>query len=329
MQAEPRTAESRDDERERAPFPHKHLLGIEGLTRRHVETILDTAEAMRGISDRRIKKVQTLRGRMVVNAFFENSTRTRISFEVAEKRLSADSVNIQVSGSAMAKGETLLDTLRNIEAMRPDMVVLRHWCSGAPHFLAHHLQSNVINAGDGNHEHPTQALLDAITIRRAKGRLDGLDVAICGDIAHSRVARSNAHLLRLFGSRVRVSGPGTMMPRGAAEALGVRVCRSLAEAVEGVDVVMMLRIQKERMGADMYPSDREYARQFGLTREVLRHAKRDAIVMHPGPMNRGLEIAPDVADGDRSVILDQVENGVAIRMAVLYLLSGASEVPAE
>jgi aspartate carbamoyltransferase catalytic subunit len=317
------------EEEARTVYPHKHLLGIEGLARDDVEVILDTAEAMRGVSERRIKKVQTLRGRMIVNAFFENSTRTRLSFEMAEKRLSSDSVNIQVSGSAMSKGETLLDTLQNIEAMKPDMVVIRHWCSGAPHFLARHLSSNVINAGDGNHEHPTQALLDALTIRRAKGRLENLDVAICGDIAHSRVARSNAHLLRLFGSRVRVTGPATMIPRGAEEALGVRVCRSLAEAVEGADVVMMLRIQKERMGADMFPTDREYSRQFGLTRELLKRAKRDVIVMHPGPMNRGLEIAPDVADGDRSVILDQVENGVAVRMAVLYLLSGASELPAD
>jgi len=313
----------------RAVFPHKHLLGIEGLGRRDVEVILDTADALRGITLRRIKKVQTLRGRMVVNAFFENSTRTRVSFEMAEKRLSADSVNIQASGSAMAKGETLLDTLQNIEAMRPDMVVIRHACSGAPHFLARHLSSHVINAGDGNHEHPTQALLDALTIRHAKGTLENLEVAICGDIAHSRVARSNAHLLRLFGSRVRVAGPPTMIPRGVEEALGVRVCRSVAEAVEGADVVMMLRIQKERMGADLFPSDREYARCFGLTRERLRGAKPDAIVMHPGPMNRGVEIDPDVADGDHSVILGQVENGVAVRMAVLYLLAGASELPAE
>jgi aspartate carbamoyltransferase catalytic subunit len=328
MQAESRSG-SDDGEQERAVYPHRHLLGIEGLSRHDVALILDTAEALRGITLRRIKKVQTLRGRMVVNAFFENSTRTRVSFEMAEKRLSADSVNIQLSGSAMAKGETLLDTLQNVQAMRPDMVILRHWCSGAPHFLARHLDCAVINAGDGNHEHPTQALLDAFTIRRAKGQLENLEVAICGDIAHSRVARSDALLLRLFGSRVRVAGPATMIPRGAEEALGVRVCRTVAEAVDGADVVMMLRIQKERMGADMFPSDREYARQFGLTRAVLGGARRDAIVMHPGPMNRGLEIAPDVADGERSVILEQVENGVAVRMAVLYLLSGASEVPAD
>jgi len=328
MQAEPRTGQD-DGEQERAVYPHRHLLGIEGLSRHDVALILDTAEALRGITLRRIKKVQTLRGRMVVNAFFENSTRTRVSFEMAEKRLSADSVNIQLSGSAMAKGETLLDTLQNVQAMRPDMMILRHWCSGAPHFLARHLDCAVINAGDGNHEHPTQALLDAFTIRRAKGQLENLDVAICGDIAHSRVARSDAHLLRLFGSRVRVAGPATMIPRGVEEALGVRVCRTVAEAVEGADVVMMLRIQKERMGADMFPTDREYSRQFGLTRAVLERARRDAIVMHPGPMNRGLEIAPDVADGERSVILEQVENGVAVRMAVLYLLSGASEIPAD
>ena len=327
--AETKPVEERAEPAEKAVYPHKHLLGIEGLSRRDVEMILDTAEAMRGITERRIKKVQTLRGRMVVNAFFEPSTRTRVSFEVAQKRLSADSVNIQVAGSAMAKGETLLDTLQNLEAMKPDMVVLRHWCSGAPHFLAQHLASAVINAGDGNHEHPTQALLDALTIRDNKGRLENLDVAICGDIAHSRVARSDAHLLRLFGSRVRVAGPCTMIPRGAEEALGVRVCRSIAEAVEGADVVMMLRIQKERLGAELFPSDREYSRQFGLNRALLERARPDAIVMHPGPMNRGVEIDPDVADGDRSVILDQVENGVAVRMAVLYLLSGASEQPGE
>jgi aspartate carbamoyltransferase catalytic subunit len=314
---------------ERPVFPHKHLVGIEGLSRRDCETILDTAEALRDIALRRIKKVQTLRGRLVVNAFFESSTRTRVSFEVAEKRLSADSVNIQVTGSAMQKGETLLDTMRNILAMRPDMVVIRHWCSGAPHFLAQRLPCSVINAGDGQHEHPTQALLDALTIRRARGTLESLKVAICGDIMHSRVARSDAHLLRLFGSEVRVAGPATMIPRGAAEALGVRVCRTLAEAVDGAEVVMMLRIQKERLGADMYPTDREYARFFGLDRDVLSRAAPDAIVMHPGPMNRGLEIDPAIADGERSVILDQVENGVAVRMAVLYLLSGASEAPEE
>ncbi len=307
---------------ERPAFPHRHLLGIEGLSRRDVDLILDTAEALRDISQRRIKKVQTLRGRMVVNAFFEASTRTRVSFEIAEKRLSADSVNIQTAGSAMQKGETLLDTLQNIEAMRPDMVVIRHWCSGAPQFLARHLRSAVINAGDGQHEHPTQALLDALTIRQAKGRLDGLRVAICGDIAHSRVARSNALLLRLCGVEVRVFGPRTMLPRGVAEAFDVNVARTFEEAVEGSDVVMMLRIQKERQGADLFPSEREYARRFGLTPAVLERAAPDAIVMHPGPMNRGVEIDPAVADGDRSVILDQVENGVAVRMAVLYLLSG-------
>jgi aspartate carbamoyltransferase catalytic subunit len=265
---------------------------------------------------------------MVVNAFFENSTRTRVSFEVAEKRLSSDSVNIQATGSAMQKGETLLDTMQNLLAMRPDMVVIRHWCSGAPHFLARHLDCSIINAGDGNHEHPTQALLDALTIRDAKGTLEGLRVAICGDITHSRVARSNAHLLRLFGSEVRVTGPGTMLPTGVEEALGAKAFLDIREAVEDADVVMMLRIQRERQGTELFPSEREFARWFGLGPDVLARARPDAIVMHPGPMNRGVEIDPAIADGERSVILDQVENGVAVRMAVLYLLSGESPADA-
>jgi aspartate carbamoyltransferase catalytic subunit len=299
----------------------KHLLGIAGLTADDVRLILDTAEAMKEIGSRPIKKVPTLRGRTVVNLFFEPSTRTRTSFEIAEKRLSADTLSIAAATSSVTKGETLVDTLRNLEAMAPDMVVMRHASSGAPHLLARTGHSAIINAGDGMHEHPTQALLDAFTIRQHKGRLDGLKVAIVGDLLHSRVLRSNILLLNLMGAQVWVCGPATLMPRGI-ERFGVRATTSIDEAVEGADVVMLLRIQRERMHGHFIPSVREYFTLFGMTAARLHRARPDAIIMHPGPMNRGVEIDSEVADGPYSVILEQVANGVAVRMAVLYLLAG-------
>jgi aspartate carbamoyltransferase catalytic subunit len=302
----------------------KDLLGIEELSPEEIELILDTATSMKEIGTRPIKKVPTLRGRTVVNLFFEPSTRTRASFEIAEKRLSADSLNFGSSGSSMAKGESLLDTTRNLEAMAPDILVMRHGASGAAHFMARHSKASVVNAGDGMHEHPTQALLDAFTIRERKGRLSGLRVAIVGDILHSRVCRSNLWLLGKMGAEVVVSGPGTLIPPGI-EKLGAKVTRTLDQAVEGADVVMMLRVQLERMAANYIPSAREYFRLYGLTVKRLSRAKADVILMHPGPMNRGVEIESAVADGPYSVILDQVSNGVAVRMAVLYLLAGASE----
>jgi len=303
-------------------FPHRHLLGIEPLAATEIQTILDTAEALREILDRPIKKVPALRGKTVVNLFYEASTRTRSSFEIAERVLSADSLSIAAATSSVTKGETLLDTARNLEAMNPDMVIVRHASSGAPHLLARHCRFSVVNAGDGAHEHPTQALLDALTIRQKKGRLAGLKVAIVGDILHSRVARSNLWLLRKLGAQAVVAGPPTLLPPGL-EALA-RVTHSVDEAVEGADVVMMLRIQLERMAGGFFPTTREYFRRFGLTEERVRRAKKDVLVMHPGPMNRGVEIASEVADGPYSVILDQVTNGVAVRMAVLYLLLGGS-----
>jgi aspartate carbamoyltransferase catalytic subunit len=302
----------------------KDLLGIEELSPEEIQLILDTATSMKEIGTRPIKKVPTLRGRTVVNLFFEPSTRTRASFEIAEKRLSADSLNFGSAGSSMAKGESLLDTTRNLEAMAPDILVLRHGASGAAHFMARHSKASVVNAGDGMHEHPTQALLDAFTIRERKGRLSELRVAIVGDILHSRVCRSNLWLLGKMGAEVVVSGPGTLIPPGI-EKLGAKVTRTLDEAVEGADVVMMLRVQLERMAANYFPSAREYFRLYGLTVKRLSRAKPDVILMHPGPMNRGVEIESAVADGPYSVILDQVSNGVAVRMAVLYLLAGTSE----
>ncbi len=312
----------------RQPFNHKHLLGISDLSRNDIYVILDMAENMREISHRRIKKVPTLRGLTIVNFFAEPSTRTRLSFEIAEKRMSADSVNISISGSSASKGETLLDTVKNIQAMKPDVFIVRHGNSGAPHMLARHVDASVINAGDGIHEHPTQALLDAFTIREAKGKLKGLRVLICGDIAHSRVAKSNALLLTRVGAKVSFYGPGTMIPPFAHEAFGADVAKGkMKDVVRNADVIMMLRIQKERQGAALYPSDREYSRIFGLSRDILAYAPEDALVMHPGPVNRGVELSPDVADDpNRSVILDQVENGVAVRMAVLYLLCGAPSI---
>jgi aspartate carbamoyltransferase catalytic subunit len=300
------------------------LLGIAELSPAEIELVLDTAESFREVGERPIKKVPTLRGKTVVNLFFESSTRTRSSFEIAEKRLSADSLNFSASGSALSKGESLVDTALNLQAMAPDLIVIRHAHPGAPHMLARKLKAGVINAGDGAHEHPTQALLDAYTIRRHKGRLAGLRVAIVGDIEHSRVVRSNIHLLTKMGAQVTVGGPRTLMPVGI-ERLGVRVAHELADAIRGADVVMMLRVQLERQGRMAFPSVKEYFELFGLTAERLKAAKDDVIIMHPGPMNRGVEIASEVADGPYSVILEQVTHGVSVRMAVLYLLAGLHE----
>jgi aspartate carbamoyltransferase catalytic subunit len=303
-------------------FPHRHLLGIEPLEAAHIETVLDTAERLREVLDRPIKKVPTLRGRTVVNLFYEASTRTRSSFEVAEKVLSADSLSIATTTSSVQKGETLLDTARNLEAMNPDLIVIRHASAGAPHFLARHCRSAIVNAGDGAHEHPTQALLDALTLRQHKRRLAGLRVAIVGDILHSRVARSNLWLLRKVGARPVLCGPPTLIPPGI-EALAP-VTHNMEEAIEGADAVMMLRLQRERMGGGFFPSVREYHARYGLTAERARMLRKDTLILHPGPMNRGVEIASEVADGPYSVILEQVTNGVAVRMAVLYLLLGGA-----
>jgi aspartate carbamoyltransferase catalytic subunit len=305
-------------------WTREDLLGIAELSPGEIELVLDTAESFREVGERPIKKVPTLRGKTVVNLFFESSTRTRSSFEIAEKRLSADNLNFSASGSALAKGESLVDTALNLQAMAPDLIVIRHAHAGAPHLLASKLKAGVINAGDGAHEHPTQALLDAYTIRRHKGRLAGLKVAIVGDIEHSRVVRSNVHLLTKMGARVTVAGPRTMMPVGI-ERLGVEVAHTLADAVRGADVIMMLRIQLERQGRMAMPSIKEYFELFGLTTARLAGAAEDVIIMHPGPMNRGVEIASEVADGPYSVILEQVTHGVSVRMAVLYLLSGVHE----
>ena len=299
----------------------RHLLGIEELEPGEIDLILDTATAMKEVGTRAIKKVPTLRGRTVVNLFFEPSTRTRMSFELAEKRLSADTLGMTTTGSSVVKGETLTDTARTIEAMSPDIIVMRHGSSGAPYQLARVCRSSIINAGDGTHEHPTQALLDAFTIVERKGRLKGLRVAIVGDLVHSRVLRSNLWLLTKMGADVTVCGPATLLPPGIG-ALGVRVTTSLDDAIDGADVIMMLRVQHERMHGLFLPSVREYFNLFGLTPARMSLAAPDAIVMHPGPMNRGVEIDSEVADGPWSVILDQVANGVAVRMAVLYLLSG-------
>ena len=303
----------------------KDLLSIDDLSADEIYRVLETATAMREIGERPIKKVPTLRGKTVVNLFYEPSTRTRTSFEIAEKRLSADTLNIAVAASSVLKGETLADTAMNIEAMSPDMIVLRHASSGAGHLLSRICRSRIINAGDGLHEHPTQALLDAFTIRQHKREIAGLKVSIIGDLMHSRVLRSNVLLLTKLGAHVFVSGPPTLVPRGI-ETLGVTVAGTIDEAVRDADVVMMLRIQQERMQGAYFPSLREYFNLFGLTEERVRRAKRDVIIMHPGPMNRGVEIASEVADGPYSVILEQVANGVSVRMAVLYLLAGGVDV---
>lgn len=304
-------------------FQRKHLLGIRDLSAGEITHLLDTAETFRDVSRREIKKVPALRGRTVINLFFESSTRTRTSFEIAAKRLSADAINISVSTSSVSKGETLLDTARNLEAMAPDCIVVRHSMAGAPHQLARMCHAPIVNAGDGAHEHPTQALLDALTIREHKGRVEGLKVAIIGDILHSRVARSNIHLLTKLGAEVRVAGPGTLVPGEFAELVesGLRVEPRIEDAIDGADVVMILRIQRERQDSAFFPSMREYAVHYGLHPNHLERAAPEAIVMHPGPINRGIEISSEVADGNRSLILDQVTNGVAVRMAVLYLLA--------
>jgi len=320
------TTASTDVERKPAvtALRHKDLLGIVDLTAEEIALILDTAEAMKEVGTRPIKKVPALRGKTVVNLFYEPSTRTRTSFEIAEKRLSADTLNIAIGTSSVVKGETLADTALNLEAMAPDMIVLRHSSSGACHLLSRICRSAIINAGDGMHEHPTQALLDAFTIRERKKQLKGLKVAIIGDLLHSRVLRSNIQLLTKMGAQVWVCGPPTLIPTDIRR-FGVTPTSSVDEAVTDADVVMLLRIQLERMEGAYFPSLREYFRVFGMTEARLRQAKSDVMIMHPGPMNRGVEIASEVADGPYSVILDQVANGVAVRMAVLYLLAGGAE----
>ena len=300
-------------------FTQRHLLGLEGVPAEEITTILDSADSFREISERDIKKVPTLRGKTVINLFYESSTRTRTSFEIAAKRLSADTINISAPSSSASKGETLADTARNLEAMRPDAIVVRHPSAGACHLLARHVTCPILNAGDGCHEHPTQALLDLLTIRELLGRIAGLTVAIVGDVLHSRVARSNLYALRTLGASVRLVGPPTLLPPELAQ-LGAELHTSLHEGVRGADVVMMLRIQRERQGANFFPTLDEYSQYFCLTEEAVRLAKPQVIILHPGPMNRGLEIASAVADGPYSVIMNQVTNGVAVRMAVLYLL---------
>ena len=303
-------------------FKHKHLIELAALQAEDIQHILDTAATFKEISTRPVRKVPTLRGKTIVLAFFEPSTRTRLSFEMAAKRLSADTYSIASSGSAVVKGETLVDTIRNLEAMKIDLVVMRHASTGAPHLLSRYTESPIINAGDGTHAHPTQALLDMMTIIEYKKRLAGLNVAIIGDIQHSRVARSNIVGLSKMGAAVRLAGPMTLIPRYVERMGNVSVHKQVEGAIEGADVVMMLRIQRERMAKHLLPSEREYAQTFGLNRARVRLAKHDAIIMHPGPINRGVEMTPDVADGERSVILEQVNNGVAVRMALIYLLTG-------
>ncbi len=308
------------------PFRRRDLLGIRDLSKEEIVGILNTAENFVEINSREIKKVPTLRGKTVINLFFENSTRTRTSFELAAKRLSADAVNISVSSSSVSKGETIVDTALNLDAMQPDCIVVRHSSAGVPHQLAKVSRAAIVNAGDGANEHPTQALLDAMTIREHKKRIDGLTVSIIGDILHSRVARSNIHLLTKLGAKVKVAGPGTLVPEEFAGLVGsgLEVCPHVETAIEDSDVVMILRIQTERMDAAYFPTLREYSVHYGLTDKRLSLAKKDAIVLHPGPMNRGIEIASEIADGSRSLILDQVKYGVAVRMAVLYLSTGGA-----
>ena len=323
----------------------KDILDIESLSSDEIRLILEAAESFKEVLGRDIKKVPTLRGKTVINLFFEASTRTRTSFEIAAKRLSADTINISASASSVQKGETLSDTVRNIEAMNSDVIIIRHPASGAPHFIAKRLSASVINAGDGSHEHPSQALLDLMTIKEKKGKIEGLKVAVIGDIAHSRVARSNIHGLTKMGAKVVLYGPKTLIPKGIDRIRdeggrmkdevkkgsdssliphhsSLSVASSMEEALKDADVIMMLRIQLERQGQSLFPSVREYSRFFGLNGRNISLAKEDAVIMHPGPMNRGVEISSDVADGPRSVILDQVNNGIAVRMALLYLLAG-------
>jgi aspartate carbamoyltransferase catalytic subunit len=308
-------------------FNRKDLLGIRELSVEEISNILDTAESFKEVSTRAIKKVPALRGKTIINLFFEASTRTRTSFEIAAKRLSADTINISPSNSSVAKGETLIDTARNLQAMAPDAIIIRHPSPGVPHQLAHLVEASIVNGGDGAHEHPTQALLDAFTIREHKPQVAGLQVAIIGDIMHSRVARSNTHLLTKLGAHVRVAGPRTLIPTDYNRLIGesegsLLVCDRIEEALEGADVVMMLRIQRERMSDAFFPSLKEYSIQYGLTLRRLELAAPDALVMHPGPVNRGVEISSDVVDSSRSLVLDQVTNGVAVRMAILFLLVG-------
>ena len=302
-----------------------HLLGMRGVSADSIYGILAPAQGFKAISQRKIKKVPSLRGRTILNVFYENSTRTRVSFELAAKRLSADGVNISASGSSVAKGESLLDMAQTLNAMKADAVIIRPPSSGAPHFLADRIDARIINAGDGLHEHPTQALLDIMTIWEKFDELEGLNVAIIGDIKHSRVARSNLLAMRTLGMNVRVAGPATLLPRDLATVYGCEVCKSVDEAVEGAHVVMSLRLQQERMTGGMLPSLREYAIEYGINAKTLERTRPEAILMHPGPVNRGVELSPDIVDGGRSVILDQVENGVAIRCAVLYLILGGSQ----
>jgi len=302
----------------------KDLLGIKELTKDEITLILDTASGFKDVLKRDIKKVPALRGKTAVNLFFEPSTRTRTSFELAEKRLSLDVLNLTATTSSVAKGESLIDTARNVQALGADFMVIRHSSSGAPHLIAKHINATVINGGDGINEHPTQALLDAFTIKEKIGKIEGLNIAIVGDILHSRVAKSNIYLLAKFGAEVRLIGPPTLVPR-ELEKLGVRVFHDMDSGLDAVNVVMVLRIQMERQGKGFFPSTLEYSKNWGLTSERLSMADKDAIVMHPGPMNRGLEVASDVADGPRSVILEQVTNGLAVRMAVMYLLAGVRE----
>jgi aspartate carbamoyltransferase catalytic subunit len=304
----------------------KDLLGIKGMTVEEINLVLDTAATFKDVSERDIKKVPALRGKTMINLFYEASTRTRTSFELAGKRLSADVINISPSTSSVSKGETLLDTAQNIEAMKCDMIVVRHSCSGAPEFLSRRLKSSVINAGDGFHEHPTQALLDMFTIREKLGKIEGLTVSIVGDIAHSRVARSNIYGLTTMGAKVRVCGPPTMIPPGV-ENLGARIFYDMNKSVDGADVVMMLRLQLERQAAGLFPGVREYAGLYGLNQARLERAAKKVLIMHPGPINRGVEISSEIAD-NTSVILDQVTNGVAVRMAVMFLLMGGSKTEA-
>jgi aspartate carbamoyltransferase catalytic subunit len=302
-------------------FEKKDILDMKSLSADEINLILDTAVKMKEISDRSIKKVPTLRGKTMVLFFYEPSTRTRLSFDIAAKRLSADSLSLSATASSTVKGETLVDTARNLEAMRPDVIVIRHPMAGAPHMIAKMVSTSVINAGDGMHAHPSQSLLDIMTVREKKGSLYGLRVAIIGDISHSRVARSNIAGFSKMGADVILPGPPTMIPKGI-EALGASVTYNINDAISGADVIMMLRIQKERQKSFLFPSEREYSRFYGLSADKLKNAKEDVLIMHPGPLNRGVEIAPDVADGPHSIILEQVTNGVAIRMALFYLLSG-------
>lgn len=305
-------------------FRHRHILGLEQMSAEDINHVITIARSFKEVSARPIKKVPTLRGKTIVNFFFEPSTRTRLSFEIAAKRMSADTFNISASTSSATKGETLIDTAKNLQAMNPDIIVLRHSSSGAPHLLARHVEASIINAGDGTHEHPSQGLLDIMTIMEHKGSLAGLKIAIIGDIAHSRVAGSDIRGFTKLGAKVYLAGPRTFMP-AAVEQMGAVVCDDVQEAVRDADVVMALRIQQERQNDSLIPSLREYAICYGVNDSLLRLAKDDVLVMHPGPINRGVEMNPDVADGKRSVILDQVTNGVAVRMALLYLVLGGDK----